>query len=326
MIAGDIGGTHARLAVCEVIHSAPRIIHKKVYPSRISSSLEEILLDYVREIGPEQVSAIALGLPCPLVEQRCRATNLPWIVSAETISRALNATPCVLINDLEALAWSIPLLDQQSLLTLHPGSGQAVGNAMVIAAGTGLGQAGLFWDGTDYRPFATEGGHCDFAPGNELDIELLRHLKRVHDHVSWERIISGPGLITLFKFHCEHQKRGQPAWFVQALAEDRAASAISEHAEHDADPLCVATLEHFIRLFGAEAGNQALKIKATGGVYIGGGIAPKLIEWMRGPQFRDSFVDKGRMQPLLEQIPIHLISSDDSALLGAARCYLERVF
>jgi len=323
IITGDIGGTHSRLALCTIGKNGISIINKRVYISSQYKNLEAIVTDYTQR-QVTKIEAICLGLPCPISVGTCQATNLPWRVAKEGISRAMGGAKIHLLNDLEALAWGVSELHTKDLHTILKGEKPGIGNALVIAAGTGLGQAGLYWDGQQHLPFATEGGHCDFAPADELQIELLRFLQKRYQHVSWERLISGPGLVTLYQFICEYEGKPIPEWLVQSLPEGDTAARISRKAMAEEDSHATAALSLFLRLFGAEAGNHALKMKATGGVYIGGGIAPKILEWMKRPFFRDAFLDKGRMRPLMERIPVHVILSEDVALLGAAR-YLQTV-
>jgi len=323
IITGDIGGTHSRLALCAIGKNEISIINKRVYISARHDNLEAIVADYAQRQAT-RIEAISLGLPCPISEGACQATNLPWRVTKEGITRAMGGVKTFLLNDLEALAWGVSELHTEDLHTILKGERDAIGNALAIAAGTGLGQAGLYWDGQQHLPFATEGGHCDFAPADELQIELLRFLRKRHQHVSWERLLSGPGLVTLYQFICEYEGEPIPEWFVQSLPEGDTAARISRMAMAEEDRHATGALSLFLRLFGAEAGNHALKMKATGGVYIGGGIAPKILEWMKRPFFRDAFLDKGRMRPLMERMPVYVILSEDVGLLGAAR-YLQTI-
>lgn len=322
VLAGDIGGTNARLALCDVTDSGVKVLEKQAYDSGKYESLEAILSDYIANQGVK-IEAISLGIPCPLKEGQCETTNLPWHINVNTLTQAAGGIPTSLLNDLEALAWGIGALQEDQLHTLIEGEGPVIGNAVVIAAGTGLGQAGLFWDGHQHHPFSTEGGHCDFAPADDMQIELLRFMQRRQEHISWERLISGPGLSTLYEFVVEHEGEAIPDWYENALNEGNSSELVSKKALDEEDDLCVETLSLFIKLLGAEAGNLAMKMKATGGVYIGGGIAPVILDWLQLTCFRDAFLHKGRMQPLMEQIPVKVILSGDAALLGAAR-YLQQ--
>jgi glucokinase len=224
-----------------------------------------------------------------------------------------------LLNDLEANAYGIATLAPEDFLTLNEGAPQAEGNAAVIAAGTGLGEAGLYWDGRRHRPFASEGGHASFAPSNTLQVELLRYLLTHFTHVSWERVLSGPGLHTIYTFLRDTGRGIEPAWLSEEIHTGDPAAAISGAALEDRCALCMQALDLFVALYGAEAGNLALKVMATGGVFVGGGIAPKIIEKLKDATFMQAFTAKGRLQPLLETIPVHVILNDQTALYGAAR-------
>ncbi|OOZ37510.1 glucokinase [Solemya velesiana gill symbiont] len=317
IITGDIGGTNARLALCRIGANDIEIVTQTTYPSGEYASLEKIVKTFSENLESEP-DAACFGLPCPITGGVCNTTNLPWKISQKRLQNTLGGTETHLINDLEALAWGIGGLSQSDFLTLQEGNGDGAGNAMVIAAGTGLGQAGLYWDGDVHLPFATEGGHCDFAPADELQIELLRFAQRKHQHVSWERLVSGPGLATIYDFMLEYRDVPAPDWFEELKEGDDVAEIVSTKAIQEVDDLYTEAVGLFIRLLGTEAGNQALKMKATGGVFIGGGIAPKMLDWIQMPFFMEAFLSKGRMRPLLEQMPVHVITTNNTALLGAA--------
>ncbi|MGC2047118.1 MAG: glucokinase, partial [Gallionella sp.] len=204
------------------------------------------------------------------------------------------------------------------LFTLQSGAPDARGNAAVIAAGTGLGEAGLYWDGRCHRPFATEGGHASFSPGNEMEMALLRHLQQQHQHISWERVVSGMGLLSLHEFLCTYRHAEVPQWLVEKMRNGDAAAAIAKAALSGRDDICVETLNWFVRLYGAEAGNLALKVMSRGGMYLGGGIAPKILPLLQNGAFLDAFLNKGRMRRLLQAIPVKVILNDRSALFGPA--------
>jgi glucokinase len=223
-----------------------------------------------------------------------------------------------LLNDLEATARGIAALDADDFHTLNHGTADPTGNAAIIAAGTGLGEAGLYHDGSRYRPFATEGGHTDFSPADDTEIALLQFLQRQHRHVSWERLLSGPGLVQVHAFLCHTRQQDIPDWLQQQHEEGDPAAAIASRAADDA--VCRDALQLFTRLYGAEAGNLALKTLATGGLYVGGGIAPKLLDQLDAGDFMAAFCAKGRMRPLLEGMPVQVILNDRAALYGAADC------
>jgi glucokinase len=245
-----------------------------------------------------------------------QTTNLPWRIDADALMAQFSFTHCALLNDLEATAYGLPALEAEDLLTLQAGSADAAGNLAVIAAGTGLGEAGLFWDGKHHHPFATEGGHTSFSPSNTLEFALLRHLQRQFRHVSWERIVSGMGLVSLHDFLRDYRHREVPDWLVDEIRNGDAAAVISNAAGRD--ELCAETMQLFVRLYGAEAGNLSLKVMSRGGLYLGGGIAPKILPMLQTGDFLEAFLNKGRMRHLLEAMPVRVILNDRAALYGPA--------
>jgi glucokinase len=258
----------------------------------------------------------------PVLDNRCATTNLPWIVDGAALAERLGLCGVELLNDLEAVGHGLDLLRPGEILELQAGEPGAGGHRAVIAAGTGLGEAGLFWDGERHRPFATEGGHADFAPGDDLEVALLQFLRRDHAHVSWERVVSGLGLVNLYRFlrqSGEIDLGSEPPGLAEEIEAGDPGAVISRYAAGGKSPLCGRALELFVKLYGAEAGNLALKTMAVGGLYIGGGIAPRNLDWMRNGIFLESFRSKGRMRPLLESMPVRVILNPRVALLGAAR-------
>jgi glucokinase len=240
-------------------------------------------------------------------------------VDAGHLAHELGVKTVDLLNDLEANAYGIAALEANDFVVLNHGAPNASGNAAVIAAGTGLGEAGLYWDGTQHHPFACEGGHADFAPQNELQVELLLYLRKKFGHVSWERVVSGPGLHNIYGFLRDTGRGEEPAWLVEAMRQKDPSAVISQAGLEGRSALCAQALDLFVLLYGAEAGNLALKIMATTGVFVGGGIAPKIIRKLQGPAFMEAFAAKGRFKWLLETIPVRVILNDKTALLGAAR-------
>ncbi|NIR45351.1 MAG: glucokinase [Gemmatimonadetes bacterium] len=318
VLSGDIGGTNARLAVYDVGDGAFDRVDSETYPSSEYDSLADIVRTFVQGRNLD-VTAACFGVPGPVSEGRAEITNLPWVVETDSLAAAADVARAFLLNDLEAQAYGIACLDEDDLVVLHEGEPSAGGNAALIAAGTGLGQAGLYWDGHELRPFACEGGHASFAPTGELQIELLEFLSsRFGGHVSWERVVSGPGLVNLHDFLIEYRRPESTPEEVEQLRKARPA-LITEAAAENACTLCQEAVELFVRFYGAEAGNLALKLMATGGVYIGGGIAPKIVDRLSQPMFLEAFLSKGRMRPLLQEIPIRVIVRPQTALLGAAR-------
>jgi len=319
ILAGDIGGTHARLAFFEATNGHFRLIAASVFPSREYAGLDQIVNRFV-ETSDLRPDAACFGVAGPVRNGRVEASNLPWVVESKRLANELQLKQTLIINDLEANAWGIATLDPGDVVLLNPGKGNPAGNQAVIAAGTGLGEAGMYWDGVRHHIFACEGGHADFAARNELEIELLRYLTAKYGHVSYERVVSGPGLVNVFQFLRESGQGTEPKWLTDEMQHTDPAAAISHAALEGKCPLCEQALDLFISSYGAEAGNLALKFMATGGIYLGGGIAPQLLPKLVGPLFMQAFVDKGRMQALMESIPVKVITNDKTALMGAARC------
>jgi glucokinase len=319
ILAGDIGGTNARMAFFEVRQGRLNLVTESVYPSRQHSGLDEIVTRFVAE-QKRQPEAACFGIAGPVRNGRVETSNLPWIVESKNLARELNLDSATLINDLEANAWGIGALEEKNFITLNQVKGNPTGNQAVISAGTGLGEAGLYFDGKQYHVFASEGGHTDFAPRNELEIDLLRYLTARFGHVSYERVLSGPGLVNVFHFLRDTGRGQPPGWLNQEMAQSDPAAVISKAAMDGRCGLSEQALDMMISIYGAEAGNLALKVMSTGGVFLGGGIAPKILPKLAGPLFMNAFLGKGRMQPLLETIPVKVITFDKTALFGAARC------
>ncbi len=319
ILAGDIGGTNARLAFFDVMNGHFRLVSASVFPSREYAGLDQIVSKFV-ETSSLHPDAACFGVPGPVRNGRVETSNLPWVIESARLADELNLKKTVLINDLEANAWGIATLGPEDVVSLNQVKGNPVGNQAVISAGTGLGEAGMVWDGSQYRIFATEGGHSDFAPRNELEIELFRYLSGRYGHVSYERVVSGPGLVNVFHFLRDTGRGTEPQFLTDQMAHGDPAAAISRAALDGACALCEQALDLFVSVFAAEAGNLALKVLSTGGVYLGGGIAPKMLTKLSGPLFMHAFVGKGRMQPLLEAMPVKVITNDKTALMGAARC------
>lgn len=318
ILAGDIGGTNTRLALVEAATDGLRIVAEETFPSRERTSLEAAIAEFMAMHSCELTSA-SIGIAGPVRNGRCEATNLPWVVDARTVAKRLRLKRVGLINDLEANAYGIAVLQSKDFVVLNKGVRKAAGNRAIISAGTGLGEAGMYWDGASHRPFASEGGHVDFAPRNHLEMELLNHVLNRHRRVSYERLVSGPGLVQIYHFLRDVRKGEEPPWLTEQLRNGEPAPIISGCALEGKSALCVQALELFVSLYGAEAGNLALKIMATGGVYLGGGIAPKIVSKLKEPEFMNAFTAKGRMRPLLQDMPVKVIMNPKTALLGAAR-------
>ena len=320
ILAGDIGGTNSRLAAFETEGNRLCCVVEKIYPSKEHNGLPEIVADFIKTEGIPAQSA-CFGVAGPVTHGRSKISNLPWIIDSRELATQLRLRSVGLINDLEALAYGIDALESKDFVTISEGSPDADGNMAVVSAGSGLGEAGLYWDGFRYHPFACEGGHTEFAPKNDVEIDLLRYLmhKYGHQHVSYERILSGPGVKNIYEFLRDTGKEEEPAWLKEQLkAAADAPALISQLAMSDKAPICDRTISIFVSVFGSEAGNCALKMMGTGGVFVAG-IAGKIVDKMKGPAFMQSFLDKGRMQSLLESVPVKIVLNDDSGLIGAAR-------
>jgi glucokinase len=322
ILAGDIGGTHSRLALFDVSAKQYAPVSLTVFPSNQYPSLDAIAAKYVEanQVHPE---AACFGIAGPVVNGRVETTNLPWKVESQSLAAELRIPEAILINDLEANAWGIPALAAKDLILLNRVAPPADGNQAVISAGTGLGEAGIYWDGSSHHVFACEGGHSDFAPRNDLEVELFRSLQKQFGRVSYERLLSGPGLVSIFNFLRDSGRGAEPEWLREQIKNSDAAAAISRAAASatgEKCPLAEQALDVFIAIYGAEAGNLALKLLAIGGVFVGGGIAPKILpKLLNSSAFIQAFVSKGRMQPLMDKIPVKVIVNDETALLGAAR-------
>jgi len=317
ILAGDIGGTKVNLAFfTEHLRTAPE--HLESYPSRDYGSLEEIVQKFLSERKLKAEYA-CFGIAGPVKHGRVAVTNLPWIVVDKDIKHALHLKHVWIINDLEANAHGVHGLTPGDFVVLNKGEEDAIGNAAIISAGTGLGEAGLFWDGNRHLPVASEGGHSDFAPRTDLDIELLNYLRKRFGQVDWEAVLSGPGQFHIYEFLRDVKGGKEPAWLATELRSEEPPRVVTRAALEKKSDLCMRALDLFVDYYGAEAANLALKVLATGGVYIGGGIAPKIIEKLQDGSFMKAFVGAGRMKNLLAAMPVRVIMNDKTALIGAAR-------
>jgi glucokinase len=319
ILAGDIGGTKVNLAAFTV--EGQRLVAgvSETYRSREFTSLTQIIGRFVKA-HELKVDYASFGIAGPVKRGRSQLTNLDWKVDIRDITEELGIRRAWLINDLEANAYGIAALDAKSFFVLNQGEDGASGNAAIISAGTGLGEAGLFWDGHRHLPLACEGGHSDFAPRTDLDIELFKWLRAQFGKVSWERVLSGPGFLNIYGFLLATGRGSEPDWLVEEKKQGGdPAAIITRAALAKRCDTCVQALDLFITYYGAEASNLALKIMATGGLYVGGGIAPKMLEKLKDGTFMRNFAASGRMRYLLEAMPVRIILNDKTALLGAAR-------
>lgn len=318
ILAGDIGGTNTRLGFFEHRDGQVKMLMTNTYPSKEHDSLDLIVKKFTTE-HRLPVSAACFAVAGPVHQGRVATTNLAWLVDAGRLARQLGIEKVKLINDLEAVGYGIAQLGAQDLAILNEGTTGAIGNLAIIAAGTGLGQAGCFWDGARHHPYGCEGGHTDFAARDDLEIELLRYLLTKFPRVSYERVLSGSGLFEIYTFFHRTGRGEEPASLTEVLYQQAHPAPIVRAALDGRSQRCLLALDLFVSLYGAEAGNLALKAMARGGVFIGGGIAPRIIDRLKQPVFLEAFTAKGRMKPLLEAMPVHVILNDKVGLLGAAR-------
>ena len=315
ILAGDIGGTSTRLALFE----PPVVVSgfSRTYSSTSLSRLEDAIDEF---LAPgHHVEAACFGVAGPVLHGHASLPNLTWSVDSETLSTHLKLSHVDLLNDLEANAYGIACLKATDLAPLNEAVGELSGNQAILSVGTGLGEAGLYWNGERHVPIATEAGHADFAPRTDIEIDLLREVRSEKRRVSYERVLSGAGLHRIFAFVQRRNGHAQSEWLIEALQRNAAPAAISKAGLDGTCDDAVEALTMFVSCLGAEAGNLALRMMATGGVYLGGGIAPKILPALRDGTFMRAFTDKGRLQPLLESIPVRVILNDQTALNGAAR-------
>ena len=322
IIAGDIGGTKTALGLYSQELGPSRPLTERVFSSADYGSLEEITTDFLNQIHPDGIKSACFAVAGPILSARTSVTNLPWTIQGTALSTALGGSQVKLINDVQAVACSIPFLEEHDLHTLSTGRPVTNGTVAVIAVGTGLGEAFLTWDGTSYLSHPTEGGHTDFGPANERQAGLLAFMGRKMGHVSWESVCSGIGIPNIYDYLASTGEYQNTNFFVEKLQsdEDRTPGIIGSALEENSPcPLCTDTLEMFVSILGAECGNVALKTMAIGGIYIGGGIPPRILKALETDSFVQNFRAKGRLTPMMEEIPVHVILNHKAALMGAAR-------
>jgi glucokinase len=316
VLAGDVGGTKVNLALFTAHGGELRCLRLQSYPSQELDGLLTPVRQFLSQ-GAPRLHAAAFGVAGPVRKGRAQITNLPWAIDAEDLRDVLGIARVKLMNDLEATAYGVLTLTAPDLLVLNSGDAQP-GNIAVIAAGTGLGEGMLFWDGRQYQAAPSEGGHVDFAPRNALEVELLSFLWKRHAHASYERLVSGPGLVSIYEFLRDTGRGEEPPWLAARFRDEDAAAVISEVALRAEVPLCTQALDMFAAIYGAEAGNLALKVLATAGVYVAGGIAPKIRAKLADGTFMAAFRGKGRMGFLMDLMPVQVVLRDTTALQGAA--------
>ncbi|HJU05582.1 MAG TPA: glucokinase [Nitrospiraceae bacterium] len=344
ILAGDIGGTKTHLALFDWTEHRVEPYRERTFASGDYQSLDEVLEEFLkpptaalevrldeaedeptsaeREASPPEkpltIEAACFGVAGPVIENRVRTTNLPWFIDGNELATRFGIKSVRLLNDLEATAHGLLVLHPNETVSLNAGTPGASKRAIaLIAAGTGLGEAILVWDGARYHPLASEGGHTDFAPNSDLEIDLLRHLRASYLHVSYERVLSGAGLHNIYEF-LRDTKKNEPTWLAERLKAGDPAPIIAEVGLAKQAEICVQALDLFASIYGAEAGNLALKSMALDGVYLGGGIAPKLLPKLQDGTFMRAFTAKGRYKRLLSSIPVRVIMNDKAALLGSA--------
>jgi len=316
VLAGDIGGTKTRLGLFRVRGAHFHRIFEKTFMSQRYKGLEGILRDFVK--GRKEIGAACFGVAGPVIDGKVIATNLPWRLDLKSLQKELSLVRVELINDLVANAYGITVLNKNDFEILHPGK-KVEGHAALLSAGTGLGQAILFWNGNRYVPSPSEGGHVEFGPRNNLEIGLFQYLFNRFGHVSYERVLSGMGLLHIYHFLRDSKRFGpEPEWLLKKMKREDPSAVISETAQQKKNRICVLALDIFASIYGAAAGNLALQVIAVGGIYIGGGIAPKIIWKLKDGTFMQAFKDKGRLSEFVGQIPVKVIMNDGAALLGAA--------
>ena len=325
ILAGDIGGTKVNLGLYRENSGQLESLKITRYQCCDYSGIDQILDVFMRDIdsAPE---IVCFGVAGAVIDGSCHLTNLDWNIDSSIIRKSVGANQVLLINDLAALACSVLFLGSNEIEVLQKGIFED-GVIAVIAAGTGLGQAFLVPGGHGrYRILETEGGHCDFAPRNLIETQLLGFLLRDFGRVSIERVLSGAGIFQLYQFVCENQKLKEPDWLTQKFYDSTPEKIIVEHGLNGKSNACKMAIEMFAEIYGAIAGNMALQLKATGGVYVGGAIASNIVSILRGGSFIESFNAKGRFRQWLERVPVHLINNEASHLLGATQYALNKRF
>jgi glucokinase len=322
ILAGDIGGTKTVIGLFEQAGDRLQAVREETFPSKSYAALEAILNRFLGGGSRPALRSACFGVAGPVIEGKSKITNLPWELDQPTLEKALQIPRVKLLNDLEAAAYGMLHLDPTDVDLLQPGLKRR-GNIAVIAAGTGLGQAILYWDGAHHHPIASEGGHADFAPHTDFEIELLIYLRREFGRVSCERLLSGPGLFNIYRFLRDSGYATEPEWLRQRIAQGDAGAVISQIGLAGEHPLCTRTLDLFISVYGAEAGNLALRALAVGGVYVAGGIAPKILPRLQDGAFIHAFTDKGRLSDLMRSIEVKVALNPRAPLIGAAHFALR---
>lgn len=324
LLIGDIGGTNTRLQLIDVVDNNYQVTVEKTYSSQEYGSLENIIHHFLALPEAGEANMACLAIAGPVKGKQAKVTNLPWHLDCERLQTELAIPQVYLINDFEAIGYGVPVLADKDMVVLQKGNVLDEGNMALIGAGTGLGEALLAKKNGCYITFPTEGGHVDFAPTNALQVELLQYLQKRHPHVSYEMILSGPGLVSIYQFLCDKQSWVSCEEFLQRKEKDDLAALISEYALLEKDKVAMQSLACFIDIYAAQAGNVALNFLATGGVYLAGGIAPKIINQLSRGSFLEIFRNKGKMTELMASIPVKVIMNEQVGLLGAIQYALSK--
>ena len=317
LLGGDAGGTKVNLAIFEATASGVKMIKSSSYQSGSFPSANKILQQFLQENPDYKPEKICLGVAGPVFEGRVTVTNLPWYLDANEIAAATNIHQVILLNDLEATAYGVAGLEEKDYSVLQEGDPEEGGNISILAPGTGLGEAGLFWDGRNHHPFATEGGHCDFSCRSEEDLELHNFMLKKYDVVSWESIIAGPGIFSIFQFLCEVKKRKASVAIEDRIKTSDPSAVVSQAAIEESDPVCVEAMRIFILHLARECCNLILKMKSTGGLLLAGGVPPKIISLLQDSWFYENMLDCDRMQDLVRKVPVKVILNDKAPMIGA---------
>lgn len=319
ILAGDIGGTKTHLAIFRATPGGVERIRDQKFKSPDYASLQDIIAEFLQGKDEHRPQRICCGVAGPVLDGTVELTNLNWVLSVTDLQQSTGVETVRLINDLEATAFGLAALQPTDFFTLHAGHENAKGNMAILAPGTGLGEAGLYWNGNHYFPFPTEGGHCDFSPRSGLDFELTQYLQELYGVVSWEKVVAGPGIWDIYQFLRDVKKMEEPKFLAENWATEAHPSArISNAAALNEAEICVHTMKHYVRYLGHEAANLVLKMKATGGLFLGGGIPPKIAGLLQRENFFSHYMDSDRMQHLLETVPIRIINNEQTGLSGAA--------
>lgn len=325
ILAGDIGGTKTSLALFEREENTLKVHSQHQFDSRKYENFSDILREFSHINMDRHITSAAFGIAGPIINEQCHTTNLPWDISLDDLGELLKIDQIYLLNDLEATAYGMLYMPKEAFIDLNPNALKVKGNCAVIAAGTGLGKAMLYFDGKTHHPIASEGGHCDFAPITSQQDTLLSWLRhRFPEHVSLERILSGSGISAMYDFLYESGFAAESDLMKNLNENEDKNAHISNNALQHKDPLCIETLRLFSEIYGAETGNLALQTISLGGVFIGGGIAPKILPFLQTDTFINAFVSKGRFEPMLRNIPIKVSLNPETALFGAAHFAKDR--